>query len=135
MRATMLLCDGAQEVGGKLYVLGGGWTNLLQPDTPASMALAIIIHFDWNETNRKHPLELELQTDEGEVVEVEEKPVRVTTSVEVGRPAGVKPGTEINATLASSFLGISLPAGGYVWLLRSGQAILGRCPFTVGTRN
>ena len=26
MKTTLLLCDYAQEVGGKLYVLGGGWS-------------------------------------------------------------------------------------------------------------
>jgi hypothetical protein len=134
MRATMLLCDAAQEVGGKLYVIGGGWTNLVNPDMPASMALAVIIHFDWNEANKRQNIELELQTDEGEVVQVEEHPVRVSTGVEVGRPAGVKPGSEINAALASAFHGLALPAGGYVWLLRSGETLLARCPFTVGAR-
>jgi hypothetical protein len=134
MRATMLLCDAAQEVGGKLYIIGGGWTNLVQPDMPSSMALGVIVHFEWNETNRKQPIELELQTDEGEVVEIEGQQVRVSTLMEVGRPPGVKPGTEINAPLASSFHGLSLPAGGYVWLLRSGDLPLARCPFSVGSR-
>jgi hypothetical protein len=130
----MLLCDAAQEVNGKLYIIGAGWTNLVQPDMPSSMALGIIVHFEWNETNRKQPIELELQTDNGEVVEIDGQPVRVATTMEVGRPPGVKPGTEINAALASSFHGLSLPAGGYVWILRGGETLMGRCPFSVGTR-
>jgi hypothetical protein len=134
MRATMLLCDSAQEVGGKLYVLGGGWTNLLQADAPSSMALAILIHFDWNEANKRQTIELELITDEGELVEQEEQAVRIATAVEVGRPPGVKPGSEINAALAPSFLGLTLAAGGYVWILRSGDTILARVPFTVAVR-
>jgi len=135
MRATMLLCDAAQETGGKLYILGGGWTALLQPDAPATMALAIILHIEWNEANRRHPVEIELQTDDGELFEpLEGQPLRVATSVEVGRPPGIKPGTEINAPLASSFNGLALPAGGYVWILRTGEQVLARCPFAVGTR-
>ena len=134
MRATMLLCDAAQEVGGKLYVLGGGWTNLLHPDMPSSVALGIVIHFDWNETNRRQLIELELQTDEGELVEFEGEPIRVQTQMEVGRPPGVKPGSEINAPLASSFHGLALPAGGYRWVLRGGEQVLARAPFFVGTR-
>ncbi len=129
----MLLCDAAQEVGGKLYVLGAGWTGLTQPDAPASMALAVILHFEWTETNQRHQVEIELQTDDGVPWETTEgQPLRVTTSVEVGRPPGVKPGTELNAPLASSFHGISLPAGGYVWVLRLGTQVLARCPFSVG---
>jgi hypothetical protein len=133
MRATMLLCDAAQETGGKLYILGGGWTNLLQPDAPVNMALAIILHFEWNEANRQHPIEITLQTSDGEVFEhTEGQPLRVTTAVEVGRPPGLKPGTEINAPLASAFNGISLPTGGYVWILRTGEQLLARSPFSVG---
>lgn len=131
----MMLCDAAQEVGGKLYVLGGGWTNLLNPDVPSNMALAVILHFDWNEANKRHAMELELQNDEGEVIEAEEgTPVRITTNVEVGRPPGVKPGSEINAALASAVNGLKLSMGGYVWLLRSGESVLARCPFSVGQR-
>lgn len=133
MRATMLLCDAAQEVAGKLYVLGGGWTALTQPDAMTSMALAVILHFEWTETNKRHPVEIELHTDDGEVWEASDgQPLRVTTNVEVGRPPGLKPGTELNAPLASTFHGLVLPAGGYVWLLRVDTAVLARCPFSVG---
>jgi hypothetical protein len=136
MKATMILCDAAQEVGGKLYIIGGGWTNLNQPDTPSLMALAIILHFDWNEANRRHQIDIELQTDEGEVVEAAEaQPIRLSTQVEVGRPVGVKPGSEINAVLAPTFNGLMLPAGGYVWHLRRENDLLSRIPFTVGSRN
>ena len=39
MKITLLLCDHAQEVGGKLYVLGGGWS--IYRGTPVTMALAV----------------------------------------------------------------------------------------------
>lgn len=127
----MVLCDAAQEAAGKLYIIGGGWNVLLQPNVPTSIALAIILHFDWNETNRKHQIEIELQTADGEVFEVEENPVRVVTSAEVGRPPGIKPGSEINAPLAPSFNGLALPSGSFVWILRVGEAVLARAPFIV----
>lgn len=133
MRATMLLCDAAQEVGGKLYVLGGGWTALRVPDMPTNMALGVILHIDWNETNRQHPIEIELQTADGELWEPQEaQPLRLATAVEVGRPPGVRPGTEINQPMAAAFNGLALPAGGYVWVLRSRQHELARCQFSVG---
>ncbi len=129
----MLLCDAAQEVAGKLYIIGAGWSALMQPDTPSNMALAVVLHIEWNETNRRYPVEVELQTADGEVWEpTEGQPLRLTTEVEVGRPAGVKPGTELNAPLAATFNGMALPAGGYVWILRTGQAVLARWPFSVG---
>lgn len=133
MRATMILCDAAQEAAGKLYVIGGGWTALQQPDVPSSMALGIILHIDWNETNRRHAIEIELQNADGEVWEPQEgQPLRLSTNVEVGRPPGLRPGTELNTVLAPTFHGIALPAGGYVWILRLGQQVLARCPFAVG---
>jgi hypothetical protein len=129
----MLLCDAAQEVGGKLYILGAGWTALQQPDAPASMALGIIFHVDWNETNRRHPVEIELQNADGEVWEAQEgQPLRLATAFEIGRPPGLRPGTELNSPLAATFHGVTLPAGGYVWMLRSETTVLARCPFSVG---
>ncbi|HUZ29061.1 MAG TPA: hypothetical protein VMU90_07455 [Solirubrobacteraceae bacterium] len=133
MRATMLLCDAAQETGGKLYIIGAGWSALLEPDTPTTQALAVVLHIEWTEANSRHPIEIELHTDDGEVWEpAEGQPLRMTTEVEVGRPPGVKPGTELNAPLAATFNGLVLPSGGYVWILRTGETLLARWPFSVG---
>ena len=41
MDVTMLLCDAAQESGGKLYILGGGWSIIRTPNTPTPMSLAM----------------------------------------------------------------------------------------------
>jgi len=41
IEATMLLCDSAQAVGGKLYILGGGWTMLAKIQPRARMPLAV----------------------------------------------------------------------------------------------
>jgi hypothetical protein len=137
MRATMLLCDFAEEINGKLYTMGAGWTTLHRVDQPANMSLAILLHFGWNETNKKHSIELELQTEDGELVEQGEgdaaQPLRILTVIEVGRPPGVKPGSEINAALASAINGVTLSKGGYVWVLRAGTQEVARCPFAVGT--
>ena len=40
-QVTMLLCDAAQQQGGKLYILGGGWTTINFQQVPFNMALAI----------------------------------------------------------------------------------------------
>src|SRR3712207_6134998 len=66
MKVTMLLCDAAEEVGGKLYILGGGWSFLHRPGVPTNMALAIKIAVPWNETNQSHTLRAHLLTDDGE---------------------------------------------------------------------
>lgn len=45
----MLLCDAADSVNGKLYILGAGWSQLLFPDRPANMSLAIKIAVPWDQ--------------------------------------------------------------------------------------
>jgi hypothetical protein len=127
----MLLCDAAQEVGGKLYVLGGGWTHLLRPNQPVTMALGIVVAVEWNETNTPHTLEVCLVNEDGAAVAVDGKPIQAGARIEVGRPPRIKPGSDINAPLAMTFQGILLAPGGYVWQLKRGGEVLARTPFWV----
>lgn len=120
MKVTMLLADAAQAVGGKLYVLGGGWSQI-GPD-PSPMALAIKIEVPWDETNVKHTAALELVDADGQPVVVENPqgagPLRVEAQFEVGRPPGVKPGTPIDVPMALTFGPIPLPPNArYEWRL------------------
>jgi hypothetical protein len=36
---TLILADAAQDVGGKLYILGGGWTITNAPTPPSAVAV------------------------------------------------------------------------------------------------
>src|SRR5450756_8364 len=53
----LLVADGADAVGGKLYLLGGGWDRLMVPQLPGPpavpFAVALGINVPWNLTNRK----------------------------------------------------------------------------------
>lgn len=62
----MLLADAAQEVNGKLYVLGGGW-SVTGPEVPP-MAIALKIDVPWNEANRRRQWELVLLDADGSPV-------------------------------------------------------------------
>ena len=66
MRVTMLLADAAQEVNGKLYVLGGGW-SVTGPDLPP-MAIAIKLDVPWSDANAQHAFILELVDQDGRPV-------------------------------------------------------------------
>ena len=66
MRVTMLLADAAQEVNGKLYVLGGGW-SVTGPDLPP-MAIAIKLDVPWSAANAQHAFILELVDEDGRAV-------------------------------------------------------------------
>jgi len=130
MKVTMLLCDAAEEVGGKLYILGGGWSFLHRPDVPTSMALAIKVAVPWNETNKAHTLRAQLLTDDGEPVDADGEAIEATGNFEVGRPPGVKPGSDLDAPFVVPFQ-LALPAGGYVWELEIDGEPTARTPFRV----
>ena len=53
----LLVADAADAVGGKLYLLGGGWDRLLVPQLPgppgAPFAVAVGLSVPWGMTNKK----------------------------------------------------------------------------------
>lgn len=121
MKVTLLLADAAQAIGGKLYVLGGGW-SITGPD-PATFAIAIKIEVPWDEANKRHKLSLELVDADDQPVRLasltgEQQPIKFGGEFEVGRPPGLKPGTPLDFTAAINFGAVPLPPGGrYVWRL------------------
>ncbi len=113
MKVTMLLADAAQAVGGKLFVLGGGW-SVMGPG-PAPMALAIKIEVPWDRTNQRHHWTLDLADEDGRPVQLAgaggERPVHIAGDFEVGRPAGMAQGTPIDLPLAITIGPLQLPPG------------------------
>src|SRR5215204_1975702 len=134
----MLLCDAAQSVGGKLYVLGGGWSQVPAAAFAAgqSMALAIALAVPWDQANEAFEIVARLTTQDGDAVEVPDpdggsNPVEARGQLEVGRPAGLKRGTPLDSTLALNFAGLPLGSGGYVWELLVNDDVKARTPFRV----
>ena len=115
----MLLADAAQAVGGKLYVLGGGW-SVIGP-APSPMAIASKIDVPWGETEVPHRWVLELVDQDGWPVRTstaDAEPVRISGEFQVGRPAEVAMGTPIDVPLAVNVGPLALPPGGRcVWQL------------------
>jgi hypothetical protein len=98
----LILADSAQVVGGKLYLLGGGWEILtvnraLPVDQRCAVALSIRV--PWNETNRKQTFEIEV-VSEDPATEEPKSLARVGGQFEVGRPPGIPPGQEQRVQLA-----------------------------------
>jgi len=120
MKVTMLLADSAQEIAGKLYILGGGW-SITMPGTPSAIAMKFEV--PWDQANQRHQILLELVTSDGEPVlvstpEGEQVPLRIEGVLEVGRPAGLKPGTPIDAAMAMNLGPLPLEADRrYQWRL------------------
>lgn len=131
MDVTMLLCDAAEQQGGKLYILGGGFSIIWAPNTPVNMALAVKVSVPWDRANEKHQIHAALITDDGDAVDVGAGPVEVQGELEVGRPAGLKRGVPLDAPFALSFSGLVLQPGGYVWVLEIDGDEMARTTFRV----
>ncbi len=119
----MLLADYAQVADGKLTVVGGGWSRTGPEAMP--FGIALLVHVPWDQANRKHTMRLELVDTDGAPVLVETTEEGVETPVvffddlefEVGRPAGVKPGTPLDLPLAINSGPMALEPGRYEWRL------------------
>jgi hypothetical protein len=75
-----LLADAAQAVGGKIYVLGGGWNVFRAANYPAPVHLSIAVGlgFTSNEVGIKYPLNVAV-TDEAGVAIIPEMKGQVET--------------------------------------------------------
>ena len=93
----LILADAVQAVNGKLYMLGGGWTTLHAPEIPTMHPLGIALGFrvPWQETNQVHRLEISM-------VDADGAPVipPIQAQLEMGRPPGLRPGTDQTAVIA-----------------------------------
>lgn len=125
----MLLCDWAEQINGKLYIMGGGW-SLAAAGRPISVALAIHLAIPWDRTNIGHAIALRLVTEDGEpVTDDAGNAIVMEGKVEVGRPAGLQPGTPIDAPLAVVIPQIALEPKGYRWELHVGGDEVGSVSF------
>ena len=131
-----MLCDHAQEVAGKLYVLGGGWS--IYRGSPVTMALAVKIAVPWDAANTPHTFVARLVTEDGgdPVLpgpdgESAATPIQFEGQFEAGRPPGLTPGSDLDAPFAVNIAGLPLPAGRYEWHVAIDGEISDRVPFSV----
>ena len=99
-----LLADAAQAVGGKIFVLGGGWNLFRSPNFPAPVQLAVAVGlgFTFDEVGSKYPLSVVI-ADEAGVPIVPEIKGQVETgqsAPDVPRTATIKIPVAINVNLS-----------------------------------
>lgn len=92
----LILADAVQTVGGKLYLLGGGWDSVIVNALPAPLPIAIAVGIDvkWTETNEQHKIELHIEDQDGRQL------MKIEGAFEVGRPPGTAPGQSQRFQLA-----------------------------------
>ncbi len=121
LEAVLLLADAAQvDPGGKLHILGCGWSATSSPTSPH--AVVALIKVPWDRANQPLPLSLTLLDEDGDAVRlpgsVVEQGLVLESTVEVGRPAGLAPGTPLHVPFAVNVPSLPLPPGRYEWRLR-----------------
>ncbi|MBU4194575.1 MAG: hypothetical protein KKE79_03440 [Actinobacteria bacterium] len=134
METVILLCDHAEAINGKLYIMGGGWT-ICSPG-PRNMAVAVRINVPWTDANEKHKFALFLQDEAGRTIELGDppKPVMQTGDFELGRPPGVVPGSDLDFTAVFGFIGLPLETdNGYRWQLEINGEDSGHASFRTRT--
>jgi hypothetical protein len=120
IEAQMLLCDAAvADPGGKLHMLGAGWSMTGSPTSP--QAVAVMLKIPWDRANERLALVLRLVDSDGRSVAVGTpegaQEVTMGGDIEAGRPAGVAPGSQLDAALAFNVPSLPLPPGRYQWRL------------------
>jgi len=122
----LILCDAAQaEPSGKVHILGAGWSIT---SSPTSHAVAVLIKVPWDRANERIPLKLTLLTADGFPVELPAMDGRARIeqrgTIEVGRPPGLTPGSQLDASFALNIPPLPLAPGRYEWRLELAECVL-----------
>jgi hypothetical protein len=123
----LILADFAEVIGGKLYLMGGGWEAIGGDALPITRALGIAVgvRVPWAETNQRHTVEIEVQDEDGLQL------ARIDGHFEVGRPPGIPTGHAQRFQLAMNMHLAFQHAGGYLVVGRLNGESLARTPFRV----
>jgi hypothetical protein len=120
LEAQLLLCDAAvADPSGKLHMLGAGWSMTSSPTAP--QAVAVLLKIPWDRANQRIPVVLQLFDPDGRPVVLATpegaQQIVIRGEVEAGRPAGVSPGSLLDAAMAFNVPPLPLDPGRYQWRL------------------
>lgn len=120
-----VLADFAEIVGGKLYLMGGGWDTTSATTAPAQVriAVAVGIRIDWTELGKALPVVITVEDDDGQEY------VRIEGAVTANRAANAVEGASQLSQMAAN-VAVALPNfGGYRVHIRADDQLERRLPF------
>lgn len=128
-----LLADGVQAIGGKLFVLGGGWDTIHVQQLPArhhSMAIGTRIRVPWSSEPQTFELAVELVDEDGKAIFP-----AIRHSLTATPPPGVPDGFEHGVVRAFTFNNVPfVRAGEYSFVMTIDGLETGRLRFSVRQR-
>ncbi len=82
----LIVADRADVMGGKLYLMGGGFDRIQPPDFPLSLMLGIAVgvRVPYHETEDPHTVRETLERADGD------KLVEIEAELQTGRPPGMR---------------------------------------------
>ena len=125
----IVLADAAQVVGGKLYLIGGGWEMLNLSSGLGSehrMAIAASYRVPWLETNQDQTIDMDIVHEDGGDPIFELK-----GQFQVGRPPGIPAGKDQRFQFAAEVVIKIEKFGGYTLTARIEGQPDTRTSFTV----
>lgn len=124
-----MLADGAHQMGGKLYILGGQWDRLNVSQFPAqhpSMAVVLVVKVEYDEATVAHDLGIALMLDGRPVGPA--GVARFTT----GHAPGTARGAPTFVSTALTFPNITFETPGrYEWAITGDGEPMGQIPLAV----
>ena len=129
-----IVADAVQAVGGKLYVLGGGWDMLWVGSFPArhpSMGIGIRVRVPWSHLD-EFTLSVDLVDEDGMSLFGGK---RFSQKIKVRRRLGRPAGADTGVTRAFTFNNLLFPKpGGYAFPIFVGSTEVARIRFRVDKR-
>ena len=125
-----LLADHTEIMGGKLYLMGGGWDVTNVSDTPVQVRVGIAmgLRFGWGEAGQPAPVTVVIEDDDGQEF------VRLDATLQANRPPELPAGVEQLSQLAANVAFTAPKTGGYrvrIVARLGDEAIERRLPFRV----
>src|SRR3954467_11955854 len=113
MKVTLMIADFARVANGKLDVIGGGW-SMMNAQGPFGFFVAALFQIPWDQTNTTHKFRPPLLDADGRGVPTPDgETIGAEGEFEAGRPAGLRPGTPVDAPLVVPFGPLVLEQGRY----------------------
>ena len=112
MKVTLMIADFARVANGKLDVIGGGW-SMMNAQGPFGFFVAALFQIPWDQTTRSTRSSSSYSTRTGRVSRSRAARPCARRRVRGRPPAGLRPGTPVDAPLVVPFGPLELEEGRY----------------------